>query len=200
MAGTIKAAAKGATTVAANGGPENPEAVAAGAVAAKQSKSESKAKSEAKKESTSSGGAFSSNVKKKASRAAANAPAKSVNWVFSGNRKLLTAEFVVCIVILGLGTLLAPQGSKDGLPRAMVKFSGLSAVFFVLALASAGGKGAARTATAIGALMTTAYVFTSSDAHNVVKWLEEFFSKSGKTSEKNPKGTIPAETGSEGEQ
>lgn len=180
MAGTIKAAAKGATTVAANGGPENPEAVVAGAAAAKQSKSDSKIKSQTKK-------------------TIANAPAKSVNWVFSGSRKLLTAEFVVCIVILGLGTLLAPQGSKDGLPRAMVKFSGLSAVFFVLALASAGSKGAARTATAIGALMTTAYVFTSSDAHNVVKWLEEFFSKSGKTSEKNPKGTIPAETGSEGE-
>lgn len=180
MAGTIKAAAKGATTVVANGGPENPAALVAGASAAKQSKTDSKVKSQAKK-------------------AVANAPAKGANWVFSGNRKLLTAEFIVCVVILGLGTLLAPQGSKDGLPRAMIKFSGLSAVFFVLALASAGGKGAARTATAIGALMATAYVFTSSDAHNVVKWLEEFFSKSGKVSEKNPKGTIPAKTGSEGE-
>ena len=179
MAGNIKAAVKGASTVATSGGPENPEAVVAGAAAAKQSKSET-------------------NFKMQAKKTAAKAPAKSVNWVFSGNRKLLTAEFVVCIVILGLGTLLAPEGSKDGLPRAMVKFSGLSAVFFILALASAGGQGSARAATAIGALMTTAYVFTSSDAHNVVKWIEEFFSKTGKTSEKNPKGTDSSATESEG--
>lgn len=105
-----------------------------------------------------------------------------VSWAWSGNRKLLTAQFLVCVVVLGLGTLLAPSGSKNGMPRALVKGSALCGVFLVLSLLTTGGKGPAKAATAVGTLITAAYVLTSSDVHNVVSWLNAFFSKDGDVS------------------
>lgn len=114
---------------------------------------------------------------------------KVVGWAFSGNRKLLTAEFIACLIVLGLGTLLAPEGSKDGMPRAMVKGSALSALFLVLALVASGGKSPAKVATALGTLVTASYVLTSSDVHNVVSWVSSFFSKTGDVSAKNPTGS-----------
>jgi hypothetical protein len=116
-------------------------------------------------------------------------PGKAVGWAFSGSRKLLTVEFIACIVVLGMGTLLAPEGSKDGMPRAMVKGSALAGLFLVLSLVASGGKGPAKAATAVGTLVTAAYVLTSSDVHNVVAWIGAFFSKTGDVSAKNPTGT-----------
>lgn len=113
---------------------------------------------------------------------------KAVGWAFSGSRKLLTIEFIACILVLGVGTLLAPEGSKDGMPRAMVKGSALCGLFLILSLVASGGKGPAKAATAVGTLVTAAYVLTSSDVHNVVSWIGEFFSKTGDVSAKNPTG------------
>jgi hypothetical protein len=114
---------------------------------------------------------------------------KAVGWAFSGNRRLLTVEFIACILVLGVGTLLAPEGSKDGMPRAMVKGSALCGLFLILSLVASGGKGPAKAATAVGTLVTAAYVLTSSDVHNVVSWIGEFFSKTGDVSAKNPTGS-----------
>lgn len=127
----------------------------------------------------------------KAKTGKTGASKKVVGWAFSGDRKLLTVEFIVCLVVLGLGTLLAPQGSKDGMPRAMVKGSALSGLFLVLALVASGGKGAAKVATGIGTLVTASYLFTSSDVHNVTAWVASFFSKTGDVSGNQPIGSGP---------
>ncbi|MEV8530086.1 hypothetical protein AB0451_39440 [Streptomyces sp. NPDC052000] len=110
-----------------------------------------------------------------------SATARARRWAWADNRRLLTAEFIACVVVLGLGTLLAPKGSKDGIPRLMIKGTALSGLFLLLALVASGGKGPARAATAIGTLVTAAYVLTSSDVHNVVQWIGTFFSASGST-------------------
>lgn len=104
---------------------------------------------------------------------------RAARWAWADNRRLLTAEFIACVVVLGLGTLLAPKGSKDGIPRLMIKGTALSGLFLLLALVASGGKGAARVATALGTLVTAAYVLTSSDVHNVVSWVATFFSADG---------------------
>lgn len=109
--------------------------------------------------------------------------ARSMAWAWSGNRRLLTMQFVACMVVLGLGTLLAPKGSNDGMTRAMVKGSGLAGLFFILALVASGGKGPAKAATALGTLVTAAYVLTSSDVRNVVGWFAEFFKPDGDVSD-----------------
>lgn len=88
---------------------------------------------------------------------------------------VLVAEYVACTVVLLLGTVVAPAGSKDGIPRAVVKFSGLSLVFFILGLMSAGGRGAQKAAGAFGLLITVTFLFTSSDAHNLAAWMTSFF-------------------------
>jgi hypothetical protein len=92
---------------------------------------------------------------------------------------VLMAEYMLCMIILGAGTLVAPSGSKDGVPRLMIKASALSILFVVLALVSAGGPRLAKVAGAAGGLITLAYVVVSSDAHDIVKWISSFYSTKG---------------------
>jgi hypothetical protein len=94
-------------------------------------------------------------------------------------RKALLAELVVCLVIVWGGALVAPKGPQNGTTRALVKTSGLAAVFLILALVSSAGKGAQKTASAIGGLVALAYLFTSSDALELAKWVAAFWSKDG---------------------
>lgn len=178
MAGKAKMAAEVAGTVAAGGGPEDPvtDAIALGEVAGQGSAGAVKGGVGG----MSGGGAPAGDGKKK------KAPAKkkggkgkrAISWAWSDNKKLLTAEFLACVVVLGLGTITASEESKDDVARAMIKGSALAGLFFLLALVSAGGKGPARAANAIGTLVTAAYVLTSSDVHNVAEWTASFFSKS----------------------
>lgn len=100
---------------------------------------------------------------------------RSVAWAFSGSRKVLTAQFVLCVVILVLGTLTSKDEAKSSAARAMVKGSALALLFFLLALLSSAGGASAKAATAMGTLVTTAYALTSSDVHAVVKWLTAYF-------------------------
>jgi hypothetical protein len=168
---TAKAATKAAATVAAGGGPEDP---VTDAVAAKQVLSATKAKKATPKGATDSRGYATFKGDKKGP----GRGHKAVSWAWSGNRQLLTAEFVACIAVLGLGTLLAPDSSKDSdVSRAMVKGSALAGLFLLLSLVATSGKGAARAATALGTLVTVAYVVTSSDVHHVVSWVSKFFDK-----------------------
>ncbi|MFL6116740.1 MAG: hypothetical protein ACJ786_36100 [Catenulispora sp.] len=101
---------------------------------------------------------------------------KSLGWAWSGSRKILTAQFLLCMVILILGTLTGKDEAKTTAARALVKGSALSLLFFLLALLSSAGGSSARTATAMGTLVTAAYAFTSSDVHAVVTWVGHFFS------------------------
>lgn len=93
----------------------------------------------------------------------------------SNSSRLLLVEFLVCMVILGAGTIVAPQGSKDGVPRLMTRGTGLSLLFFVLALTAGGGPKVKKAAEALGGLVTVSYLVLSSDALNIFKWMISFF-------------------------
>lgn len=188
------AAKKAAATAAAGGG--NP---AADAAAAGQLVRERRAAARETRAQASSQRAAERHQAFRRREAAATAPGpgkakKAVSWAWSGNRRLLTAQYLLCVVVLGLGWMVAPaagtsgQGSKassETTTRAMIKFSALSGLFFLLAIVSAGGKGAAKTATALGTLVSATYLFTSSDAHAVMAWVASFFGGS----------TVPGESG-----
>lgn len=105
-----------------------------------------------------------------------------------GNKNLLLGEMIVCLVILGLGTIVSPQGSDDGVHRMMIKGSALMGVFFILAIVSTGGKGAQKTASALGALVALSYILTSSDVKNIANWSKNFFNSANtaKTKAKVP--------------
>lgn len=90
--------------------------------------------------------------------------------------KMLMAEYLVCLVILIFGTVIAPTGKKDGIPKLMTRATALSILFFILALASGGGAKAEKVTAAFGGLVTVAYVVLSPDLLNVVKWIATFFS------------------------
>lgn len=173
--GKAKSAAKAAGTVAIGGGPEDPvtDAIAIGQLTGATGGGAPKATTETVK----AGGEQA----KKASKSAPAAPApgngrRAVRWAWSDNRKLLVAEFIVCVAVLGLGTLVAPEDSKHDVERAMIKGSALAGLFFLLALVSSGGQKPARVANAIGTLITATYVLTSADVHNIVSWVAGFFS------------------------
>lgn len=96
-----------------------------------------------------------------------------------GGKRLILLEFLVCFVILGAGTVVAPNGSKDGVPRLMVRGTGLCVLFLVLSLVASAGAKPAKAAAGLGALVTAGYLFTSSDATNLFTWMGGYFSKSG---------------------
>lgn len=157
--GTKKAAA----IVAAGGGPEDPITDAL-ALAEKQRAARKQKKADKK------------NVK---------GPNIGGSTLAAGNRALL-AEFTVCMVILGLGTVIAPQGSDNGVPRLISRGSGLCLLFFVLALVSGTGPGPKRVAGGIGALVTASYLLASSDASNVLTWIKGFYTTAGVTPAVSP--------------
>jgi hypothetical protein len=99
----------------------------------------------------------------------------------TGGQRLLVGEFVACLVILGLGTLLTPPKSTSdgGISRMMVKASGLCGVFLLLGLLSSAGGKSAKAAGALGALITAGYVVSSPDASNIAGWAAAFFAKGG---------------------
>jgi hypothetical protein len=97
----------------------------------------------------------------------------------SNPRRLLLAELLVCLTVLGLGTVVAPRGSKDGVPRLMVRATALSALFLILALASSAGRTAAKGAAGLGALVTVTYLVGSSDATDIFAWASQYFSRQG---------------------
>lgn len=97
--------------------------------------------------------------------------------------KLLLTEFMVCFVILGAGTVVAPTGSKDGVPRLMTRGTGLCILFFILALAAGGGDKARKSSEALGGLVTVSYLVLSSDAVNIFKWMTSFFASGSGTAQ-----------------
>lgn len=144
------AAKKAAAAEVAGGGPEDPLADIAAASALLP-----KSGGAGRGGSPRGGGAF-----------AASNPAR---WVL--------VEFLVCFVILGLGTIVAPAGQKNGgAAHLAVKGSALALLFFILGLMTGGGAKSRKAAGALGGLVTAAYIFTSQDSANLVRWVDGFFS------------------------
>jgi hypothetical protein len=163
MAGKGKAAA----TVAAGGGPEDPvtDALAASQLAG--------------------GKTGKTGRTGKADRSNLGKPSGTTHKSFIGAktdaRRLLLTEFIVCVAVLGFGTLVpTPAGRKDeGMSHLLVKGTALSLLFFVLALVGSAGSKAGRAATGIGGLVTAAYLLTSEDAYNILSWISSFYGKPG---------------------
>lgn len=112
-----------------------------------------------------------------------------------GGRRLLLGELVLCLVIVWAGVLVAPKGDHNGTTRGMVKTSGLAALFLILALVGASGPKAQKAAGLFGGLVTLAYVVTSDDAAQVVKWAARFWSKDGTADKAPPQGGASEGTG-----
>ncbi len=176
MAGTAKKAAAAVVT------KTSPEGAAAGA-AAKVAAKKTAAKKTAAAAPTKKAPAGSAPAKKTAAApakrgpdftAARNDSARRLRRMPNGRRWLL-AEWLLCVLLLGISGMTGKPGGKDDPSQTgahlAVKGSALAGVFILLALLSAGGKGAERAAGAIGAVVTLAYVFNErSTFETVAKW------------------------------
>lgn len=167
---------KAAAAEVAGGGPEDPVADVAAA------------------------GSLLGSLKSGAGKAKDKAPDAGKAFSASNPRRWVMVEFLVCFVILGLGTIVAPAGKKNGgASHLAVKGSALALLFFILGLMSGGGPKAAKAAGALGGLVTAAYVFTSQDSANLVLWISDFFD-SGKAASSSGSTTTgaPATPGTPG--
>lgn len=68
-------------------------------------------------------------------------------------RRMMIAEFIVCVMLLGLSPLAKPAGDMGPI-RFMKRGSATCAFFIILGLLSSAGKGAAKAAAMFGALVT----------------------------------------------
>lgn len=106
------------------------------------------------------------------------AGAKVLGKVPARARKWLLAELVVCVLLLVLSGMTG-KASKDGSQtdtgsRLAVKGSALAAVFIVLGLVSAGGKGGEKAAGSLGLLITLAYMFNEREVFETLSgWARE---------------------------
>lgn len=82
-------------------------------------------------------------------------------------KKLLVAEFILCMVVLGFSPLA--DKNKQGTPAGFMKRgSAIMGVFFVLGLISTAGRGAARTSAAFGGLVTLVLLISSRSIFTVL--------------------------------
>jgi hypothetical protein len=80
----------------------------------------------------------------------------------SGARQLLVAEFVVCVLILGLSPL-TDKHKTDTPPAWLKRGTSICGVFIVLGLVATGGPKAARLAASFGGLVTLALALSDRD-------------------------------------
>lgn len=86
-----------------------------------------------------------------------NAPPAGGRW---GGQRLLVAEFIACMALIGL----APVVGQTSEPRPWITKAGATtALFFILALAGSGGPRAAKISAAFGGLVTFAVLIASKD-------------------------------------
>lgn len=169
MAGAGKAAA----TVLAGGGPEDPAADAAAAYQLRGAEGSAGGRGGKKL-----GGL--SGQRSDAGKADTETHRTRIGAGTDARRVLLT-EFIVCVAVLGFGTLVpTPAGrEEEGMSHLLVKGTALSLLFFVLSLIGSSGRAAGRAASGIGALVTAAYLLTSTDAYNILSWISSFYGKPG---------------------
>lgn len=106
------------------------------------------------------------------------AAARALGRVPARARKWLLAELVVCVLLLALsgmtGTASTSGTQMDTGSRLAVKGSALAAVFIVLGLVSAGGKGGEKAAGSLGLLITLAYMFNEREVFTTLStWAKE---------------------------
>lgn len=157
---TAKAKLAGAAMTAAEATPEGRAATVAAGAAGKAKGS----KGGGGGSSPGSSGAGSKSSGSKSSSSGGKAKSGGRRAVrFALGRKALLAEFIACLLLLGLsgitGTVTGSDGIEQTGSRLAIKGSALAGVFVVLGLVAAGGKGAERAAGALGAVITLAYVF-----------------------------------------
>lgn len=208
MAGKAATAAKAAGANLALGGPEDPAAdaasakVAAGAARKKAaggtrsaSQSSPSSGSSSGRNSTSSGsGARSQGTSASKSdpgiwERSKKAQDKGQRWARRPGRKVLVAEFIVCLVIVGLGALgVEPTKASTHLVR---RTSALMALFFILASVAAWGDGPRKAANGIGGLVTLTFLMTERQGFTA---LADYFTNAGSKSTAD-EGTLPTPTG-----
>lgn len=77
-------------------------------------------------------------------------------------RQMLVAEFLVCMVILALSPL-TDKHQSEGAPVLLKRGAAICATFFILGLIGASGRGAAKVAASLGALITLSLVVSDRD-------------------------------------
>lgn len=82
-------------------------------------------------------------------------------------RRILIAEFIVCVIILGLSPLAKKPGEM-GPTRFMKRGSATCALFVILGLVSAMGRGAGKAAAAFGGLVTVVLLVDQREAFGKV--------------------------------
>lgn len=80
-------------------------------------------------------------------------PSRTFKGEVGKYRRMMIAEFIVCVMLLGLSPLAKPPGSMGPI-RFMKRGSATCAFFIILGLLSTAGKGAAKAAATFGALVT----------------------------------------------
>lgn len=105
-----------------------------------------------------------------------------------GMSRVLVAEFLICMIILGLSPLSAPE--TDSKPANFMKSgTAMAGVFVVLGLISAIGPKSSRAAAAFGALVTLALVVDQRSIFGVM--VDKFGTKKATLTEKDPEGLPP---------
>lgn len=100
------------------------------------------------------GGAIAGRKAKKAYQAAMRAS--------PGTRRIIVAEFMVCMVIVALSPL-TDRKREEAPADFMKRMAAIMGVFFVLGLVSAAGRNAAKGAAGFGGLVTVALAVSSRD-------------------------------------
>jgi hypothetical protein len=88
-----------------------------------------------------------------AKKSGAAKSSKALSGAAGKYRKMMIAEFIVCVMLLGLSPLAKGSGEM-GPTRFMKRGSATCAFFIILGLISSAGRGAARAAAMFGALVT----------------------------------------------
>ncbi len=100
--------------------------------------------------------------------------------------RALVAEFLICMMILGLSPLAKAQGETKA-SAFMKTGTAMAGVFVILGLISAIGPKSSRTAAAFGGLVTLALLI---DQRSVFGKIVEIFNSPGQT-EDDPEGALP---------
>lgn len=172
---TVGTAAKAVGAEAAGGGPENPAADIAAVKAVASPKNQSSGGSPAGGGSPTAKKSSGPPAGKKNPPSSGSRTTRTLSWAWSGSRNLLGAEYIIIVVILGLGALTTTGSVKDELPKLMVKFSAVSLVFMLASLVADTGKSTARAVGAVTTLITVAYVLTSPESHQAVSFIGAYF-------------------------
>ena len=95
-----------------------------------------------------------------------SAGGKAQRWAGKPGRRVLLAEFLICMVIVGLGVLGVEQDKAAS--HAIRRVSALCALFFILATAASWGDGPRRAANGLGGLVTLTFLVSERQGFRAV--------------------------------